>query len=94
MHGFKAYNSIHQNLNRIPKNEKKPDKKLLELFKDNKDVHEIQKIKSKLIDDDGITFYDVKFKGVRKSVWIPRNQLIKDAPVMVNLFEKKNTNKK
>lgn len=81
-------------LQRVSNNEKGPKKEILELFDDNSNTGEIEKIVSSFVDLDNRIWYNVKFKKVRKISQIHREQLMVDAPKLVKLFEKKNSNKK
>lgn len=73
----------------IPKNEKKPDREILKFFKDNKDVYEIEKIVD-YVDEDGVRWFEVKWKGQRDTSWQTRTKLYEDVPRLVTNFEKKN----
>jgi hypothetical protein len=48
------------------------------LFENESDRHEVQNIKSRIIDDEGRYHYLVKFKGIRKADWHTRKDLEKE----------------
>lgn len=58
--------------------QEKSVKTVTPLFENEKDRYEIDTIKDRAINEDKQTMYLVKFKKIRKAVWIERSELMKD----------------
>lgn len=80
-------------LQKVSTREIDPDEQL-PLFDNEFDREEIQNINERGVNDDGKTMYKVKFKQIRNSVWIDRENLVKDLgnSFMNKLDEKFNRN--
>ena len=74
---IEAVGYTRNQLQKVSRYEKKPQN-IQPLFENENNRHEVQKITQRGVNDDGVTMYLVKFKGIRQASWVERETLVQD----------------